>query len=88
MSRITSETALAGLYELLRPSVIQAQRNARLAAELGNTAVTAQAFQHNPDLVFSLEMPTRGASYVFNYPLGTRFGFRGFGSLFAPSSLR
>jgi len=51
-SRIAGKPALAGLHELLRPCVIQALGNAFLAAQLGNAVIAAQAFQHDPYLLF------------------------------------
>ena len=50
--RVTGQPALAGLRELLGPSVIQALRNAYLAAQLSNAVFATQAVQHDPDLVF------------------------------------
>lgn len=51
--RITSQAALAGFHELLGPGVIQALRNAFLAAQLGDAVFVTQAVQHDPGLVFS-----------------------------------
>ncbi len=55
--RIARQAALARFHELLRPDIVQALGNAFLAAQLGDTVIAAQAFQHNPDLVFRREMP-------------------------------
>src|SRR3546814_3410123 len=49
--RPSADAYLASLHELFGPSVIQALRNAFLAAQLGNAVVAAQTFQHDPDLV-------------------------------------
>src|SRR3546814_4629874 len=56
---VSGEAPLAGLHELLRPGVIQALGDPFLAAQLGNAVLAAQAFQHDPDLVFGREVPTR-----------------------------
>jgi len=48
---VARQAALACLHKLLRPGVIQALRDAFLAAQLGNAVVAAQTFQHDPDLV-------------------------------------
>ena len=53
MSSIASQAALAGLRELLGQGVIEALRDALLAAQLGDAVLTTQAIQHDPDLVFS-----------------------------------
>ena len=65
-SRLTCQSALAGLHELFGPSVIQALRDAFLAAQLGYAALTAQAVQHDPDLVFSREMSAVARRISFN----------------------
>jgi hypothetical protein len=48
---IACQTPLASFHELLGPGVIQALRNAFLAAQLGYTVLSAQAFQHDPGLL-------------------------------------
>src|SRR5690606_2924903 len=54
-----------------------------LAAQLGNAVLAAQAFQHDPDLVFGREVPTRRTPDVLHHPLrgslGRRFFQGGFG---------
>jgi hypothetical protein len=51
-SRVASQPTLSSFQKLFRPSVIQALRNAFLAAKLSNAVFAAQAFQNNPGLVF------------------------------------
>src|SRR5690606_41241160 len=51
-SRITRQSALAGLHELLGPCVIEALRDPFLAAQLGDAVFAAQTVQHDSDLVF------------------------------------
>src|SRR5690606_35794265 len=54
-----------------------------LAAQLGNAVLAAQAFQHDPDLVFGREVPTRRTPDILHHPLrgslGGRFFQGGFG---------
>src|SRR5690606_35442873 len=80
---VSGEAPLAGLHELLRPGVIQALGDPFLAAQLGNAVLAAQAFQHDPDLVFGREVPTRRTPDVLHHPLrgslGRRFFQGGFG---------
>src|SRR5690606_26883383 len=80
---VSGEAPLAGLHELLRPGVIQALGDPFLAAQLGNAVLAAQAFQHDPDLVFGREVPTRRTPDILHYPLSRglrrRFLQGGFG---------
>ena len=69
---------VAGLHELLRPGVIQALGDPFLAAQLGNAVLAAQAFQHDPDLVFGREVPTRRTPDVLHHPLRGSLGRRFF----------
>jgi hypothetical protein len=55
---ITRQTPLTSFHELLGPYVIQALRDAFLAAQLRYAVITAQALKHDPDLVFGRKMPT------------------------------
>jgi hypothetical protein len=71
---IACQTTLSSLHELLRPSVIQALRDAFLAAQLGDTIITAQAFQHDPDLVLSRKMPPCCTANVLHDKLGRGLG--------------
>ncbi|EZQ17711.1 integrase [Halopseudomonas bauzanensis] len=50
--RVTGQAALAGFHELPGPGVIQALRDAFLAAQIGDAVFAAQSVQHEPDLVF------------------------------------
>src|SRR3546814_19206635 len=68
----SGESPLAGLHELLRPGVILALVDPFLAAQLGNAVLAAQAFQHDPDLVFGREVPTRRTPDVLHHPLRDR----------------
>ena len=72
--RIASQTTLAGLHEILGPSVIQAPGNAFLAAQLGNTVATTQAIEHDPDLVLDRKVSTGLAADVLDHLLGRQFG--------------
>src|SRR5690606_13575070 len=71
---VTSQTALAGLHELLGPGVIQALCDPFTAAQLGNGVIAAQAIEHDPDLVFSREVPTGLAADVLYDLPGRLFG--------------
>src|SRR3546814_13891704 len=79
----SSDLALAGFHELLRPGVIQALGNAFLAAQLGDAVLAAQAIQHDADLVFGREVPAGCTPAVLHHPLrrglGRRFCIGGFG---------
>ena len=48
---VTRKPLLAGLQELLRPTVIQALGDALLATQLSNAVFTTQSRQDNPDLL-------------------------------------
>ncbi len=50
--RVTRQTALAGLQELLGPSVIKALGNTFTPAQLGNAGLATQAVQNDADLLF------------------------------------
>src|SRR5690606_39476774 len=80
---VSSETALAGLHELLRPSVIQALRDAFLAAQFGNAVLTAQPIEHDADLILGREVPTGRTADILHHPLSRdlhrRFFQGGFG---------
>src|SRR3954453_9224236 len=63
--RIPGKPALASLKELLRPAVVQAFSNPLASAQLGNAGFTANAVQHDPDLVFSrIVLPRRAADVL------------------------
>ena len=66
---VARQAALARFYELLRPHIIQALGDAFLAAQLGNAVIAAQAVEHDPDLVFSREMPPGLPPDVLHHPL-------------------
>ena len=68
------QAALARFHELLRPGVIQALRDAFLAAQFGDAVLAAQAFQHDPDRVFRREMTTGLPSNVLYHLLGRLLG--------------
>src|SRR3546814_2960379 len=72
--RPSADAYLASLHEFFGPSVIQALRNAFLAAQLGNAVVAAQTFQHDPDLVLGWEMPTGRSADILHHLLGGGFG--------------
>jgi len=75
---VTRQPPLAGLQELLRPSVIEALRYAFTAAQLGNAGLTSQAVQHDPDLLFR-RMPFAGCTAdVLHDPLRRQFSSYGF----------
>src|SRR4051812_25995028 len=75
---VTRQAALAGLQELLGPSVIKAVGDACTATELGNVGLAAQAIQHDADLLFR-RMPFAGCTAdVLHDPLRRRFRMHGF----------
>jgi hypothetical protein len=49
---VACQPLLAGLQEVLRPTIIKILVDPLLAAQLGNTVLTAQPCNHNPDLLF------------------------------------
>jgi len=67
---IPRQPPLADFHELLRPCVIQALDDAFLTAQLGDAILAAQAFQHDPDLVFGgIVFACRSADVPYD-PLG------------------
>jgi hypothetical protein len=67
---ITGQAALPGFHELLRPDVVQAVGDTFLAAELSNTVIAAQAFQHDPDLVLGREVTPGRPPDILHHMLG------------------
>ena len=63
--RVTRQTALAGLQELLGPSVIKALGNTLAAAKLGDAGFAAQAVQNDADLFSSAEWRLRVTRRMF-----------------------
>src|SRR5215471_2579739 len=61
---IAGQPLLAGLQELLAPSVVEVLGNAFLATELSDAVLAAQAFQDDADLVLGREVPPGGAPDV------------------------
>jgi hypothetical protein len=63
-SGVAGKPLLASLKELLGPAVIKILGDALLAAELGDAVLTAQAFEHDADLLLSGELPSGGSADV------------------------
>ena len=61
---------LARLQEVLAPAVIQVRRDALSAASLRDALFTAQSLEHDPDLLFRCELPTRPATDLTHYRFG------------------
>jgi hypothetical protein len=61
---LPGQPALAGLQELLGPSVIEPFGYAFTPTQLGNAVLAAQAGQHNADLLFSGMMPACGSANI------------------------
>src|SRR5271169_531647 len=78
--RVTRQPTLASFEELLRPDIIKALSNALTPTQLGNAVVAAQTVQHDPDLVFSREVPPRRSADVIHHPLSRCFQAKGFWS--------
>src|SRR3954464_8264329 len=75
---ITRQAALAGLQELLGPSVIEAFGYAFTPTQLGNAGLAPQTIQHDADLLFR-RMPFAGCTAdVLHDPLRRRFRTQGF----------
>jgi hypothetical protein len=94
---VARQAPLARLHELPGPCIIQALRDAFLAAQLGNAVIAAKAFQHDPDLVLGCEVSAgRSANVAMRSAHGLRLttfsavalGFEDLGLIFVPSSLR
>ena len=60
--RVAGKALLAGLQKLLRPAVIQALGDTLAAAQLSYALLTAQAFEHDADLLFRRELPSRATT--------------------------
>jgi hypothetical protein len=84
--RIARQSLLSRLEKIFRPAVIEILDNPLAAAELGDTVLAAQPFQHDADLVFRREVPPGRAPNVF-HDLCRRF-FRRHGFLSHLRSLR
>src|SRR6478609_9718994 len=75
---VTRQAALAGLQELLGPSVIEAFGYAFTPTQLGNAGLAPQAIQHDADLLFR-KMPFAGCTAdVLDDPLRRQFRVHGF----------
>src|SRR3954471_16840729 len=75
---VTRQAALAGLQELLGPSVIEAFGYAFTPTQLGNAGLAPQTIQHDADLLFR-QMPFAGCTAdVLHDPLRRRFRTQGF----------
>ena len=74
------QTAFTGLEGLLRPRAIHALCDAFAAAQLCDTLLATQAFEHDPDFVLNRKIPPRGAANVLHHRLGGLLG--GLGSRF------
>src|SRR6516164_10870532 len=61
---IAGQPLLARLQEVLRPAVVEVLIDPFLAAQLGHAVLAAQARDHDPDLIFSREMPPGRPPYV------------------------
>src|SRR5262249_27853967 len=64
--RVAGEPFLARLPKTLRPTVVQVLIDPFLAAQLSNTVLAAQAFQHDADLLFSGMMPVCGSANILD----------------------
>ena len=64
--RIARQPPLAGLEKLLRPTVVQAFRDAFAPAQFGNADFTAQAVEHDADLFFRRILLARCLADVAN----------------------
>lgn len=73
---VAHQAALARFHEFLRPGVVKALGDFFLAAQLGDAVVTAQTFQHDPDLVLGREMTTGLTPDVSNHSLCRGLGRR------------
>ena len=67
------QMALAGLQELLRPSVIKALGNTFAAAKLSDAGLAAQAVQNDADLLFGRMAFAGDPADVLYEPLRRRF---------------
>src|SRR5215212_9201018 len=75
---VTRQAALAGLQELLGPSVIEALGYAFTPTQLGNAGLAPQAIQHDADLLFR-RMPFASCTAdVLHDPLRRRSTMHGF----------
>lgn len=74
MGGVARQAVLARLHELVdlrapaaRPDILQTQGNALFAAKLGDTVFAANAAEYDPDLVLSLQVPTRSTADVLHH---------------------
>src|SRR5690606_3777069 len=63
--RVPRQALLAGLQEVLRPVVIEALGNPFAPTKLGDRTLSAQAVEHDPDLLFSRKLAPRLALDLF-----------------------
>jgi hypothetical protein len=61
---VAGQPLLAGLEELLGPSVVEVLGDPFLAAQLGDAVLAAQAFQDDADLLLGREVPPGGSPDV------------------------
>src|SRR6266403_3723855 len=76
--RIAGKPPLAGLQELLGPTVVKALGNPLAPAQFRNAVLAAQAIQHNADLLLCRVLLPRRPADVFHDPLGRHLGRLGF----------
>src|SRR5258705_2129642 len=67
---VTGEPFLAGLEEVLRPTVVEVLGDAFLAAQLGDTVLAAHAFEHDADLLLGRELAPRRSADIPDELLG------------------
>jgi hypothetical protein len=63
---IAGRPPLPRFEKLLRPAVIEVLDDPFATAKFGDALLTAQAFQHNPDLVFGGKVSPRRATDVLH----------------------
>jgi hypothetical protein len=68
--RVASQSLLAGLQKLLRPTVIEVLVDAFLAAKLSYADLSAKPLQNNADLLLGRMMPACGSANISDSLLG------------------
>jgi hypothetical protein len=71
---IAGQALLAGLQEVLGPAVVHIGRDALAAAELSDAVLTAQAFQHDADLLLGGVVLAGGPSDLLDHLLSRLLG--------------
>src|SRR5271156_4021973 len=64
--RVTGQALLASLQKVFRPAIVQVLCDPFAAAQLGDTVLAAQAFQHDADLLFGRILLARRPSDVLD----------------------